>query len=287
MEAVRKLRSKVARAARVLLNQEWAFRNLTVYPDDVFLVSYPRSGNTWLRFLVGNLVRAEAPVTFANIESVVPSIYVNTDLALRKIPRPRILKSHEAFFAKYRKVIYIVRDPRDVAVSYYHYLIKYRQLPDGYPLADFVRRFMIDDFKDYFAPWGDHVQSWLAMRETRDAFLLLRCEDLMDDAARELAKVASFLNTPATAENLARAVELSSAKRMKSLEQKESRVWVSTKNSRQDMPFIRSAKSGGWKSSLPEEAALTIESAWGNVMQSLGYELATQAGRLPKVAARL
>lgn len=270
---------RIQRAARIILGLERAGRNLTVYPDDVFLVSYPRSGNTWLRFLVGNLIHPETPATFANIEAFVPSIYVNRDAKLRALPRPRVLKSHESFFGKYRKVIYIVRGPRDIAVSYYHYQIKYRQLPPGFPLEEFVPLLIADNFEGLYGPWGDHVMSWLAMRDTRDAFLLLRYEDLMQNPARELAKVAALLGIPAAPERVRQAVERSSANRMSSLEKEQSRQWVSTKKSRQDIPFVRAAGCGQYKSALSEESVRQIESAWGAVMLSLGYELATSSPR--------
>jgi hypothetical protein len=258
------------------LGLERAGRNATVFPDDVFLVSYPRSGNTWLRFLVGNLIHPESPTTFANIETFVPSIYVNRDAQLRSLPRPRVLKSHEAFFGKYRKVIYIVRDPRDIAVSYYHYQIKYRQLPSGFPLEAFVPLFIEDNFEGLYGPWADHVMSWLAMRDTRDAFLLLRYEDLRENPVRELAKVAGLLGIPAADERVRQAVERSSANRMSSLEKEQSRQWVSTKKSRQDIPFVRAAGSGQYKSALSEESVRQIEAAWGHTMLSLGYELAAR-----------
>ena len=47
-------------------------RNFPVFPDDTFLVSYPRSGNTWTRFLIANLISHDEPVTFANIEKKIP-----------------------------------------------------------------------------------------------------------------------------------------------------------------------------------------------------------------------
>src|SRR5580658_693434 len=87
----------IAQAGRVLTGQQIAGRGLTAFPDDIFLVSYPRSGNTWTRFLLGNLIYQDDPVTFSNIESRIPEIYFNYDRFLRQLPRPRMLKSHECF----------------------------------------------------------------------------------------------------------------------------------------------------------------------------------------------
>jgi hypothetical protein len=75
----------------VVTGKQVAGRGLTVFSDDVFLVSYPRSGNTWTRFLLGNLIYQDEPVTFANIESRIPEIYFNPDHKMRKLPRPRII----------------------------------------------------------------------------------------------------------------------------------------------------------------------------------------------------
>jgi hypothetical protein len=92
--------------------------------DAVFLVSFPKSGNTWSRFLIGNLTHPEEPVTFANVDRIVPDIYGTAANDIRAMPPPRVFKSHEAFDPRYRRVIYIVRDPRDVAVSSYHFARK-------------------------------------------------------------------------------------------------------------------------------------------------------------------
>src|ERR1700745_392531 len=135
---------------RVLMGQIPAGRRLTVFPDDVFLVSYPRSGNTWTRFLIGNLLNPDEPVSFTNIETRVPEIYFNPDRILRHLPRPRLLKSHECFQPLYKCVIYITRDPRDVAVSFYHHHIKAGNLPDNYPLDDYVPRFVQGEFDPAF-----------------------------------------------------------------------------------------------------------------------------------------
>jgi hypothetical protein len=102
---------------RYVLGWDRAGRDFRVYPDDVFVVSYPRSGNTWTRFLIANLIYQDDPVTFANVEQRIPDIYTSSKRHLKKLPRPRMIKTHEYFDPRYKKVVYIVRDPRDVALS--------------------------------------------------------------------------------------------------------------------------------------------------------------------------
>lgn len=267
-----------AEAARVFLQRKKAGRALTVLPDDVFLVSYPRSGNTWTRFLIAHLMNYREPATFANIESRVPEIYLFPDQVLLGVPRPRVLKSHECFDPRYKRIIHIVRDPRDVAVSHYHYSIKRRVLAENFPIEQYLPRFLAGDVTptmESYGCWGDHVRSWLALRGGHHDFLALRYEDMLENGERELRKVATFLGLDSNPERLSRAVELSSSVHMRKLEKEQSKEWKLTKGTRQDCPFIRSATCGTWKSVLPWECVLAIESAWGPLMQSLGYQLAT------------
>jgi Sulfotransferase domain len=269
----------IAQMARVLTGRQMAGRNPTIFPDDIFFVSYPRSGNTWGRFLIGNLIFQDDPVTFANIESRLPEIYFNPDRAMRRLPRPRILKSHESFQPQYPRVIYIVRDPRDVAVSFYHHNIKAGNIADDYAIEDFVPRFIDGEFDAKWGSWADHVLSWLLLRQDSHSFILLQYESMKQQPETELARVATFLQhcsfgaIDASHEKLQRAVELSSPERMRALEKQQASQWALTRETRSDKPFVRSATAGGWKSQLPEQSVAAIESAWGEIMQTLGYEL--------------
>lgn len=277
----------LTQAGRVLTGRQLAGRGVTVYPDDVFLVSYPRSGNTWTRFLLGNLLYPDAPVTFSNIESRIPEIYFNRDRVLRELPRPRMLKSHESFQPHYPHVIYVVRDPRDVAISFYHHNVKARNITDDYPLNSFVPRFIAGEFDQRFGSWRDNVLSWVSLRGENPNFMMLRYEDMKRDAAGALLHVVAFLEhcsfrkIDSSPEALRQAIELSSPERMRTLEKEEAANWVLTRSTRSDKPFVRTAKAGEWKSQLAPESVAAIESAWGDLMQSLGYELSSGSKAVP------
>jgi hypothetical protein len=276
-------------AARRVLGQHHPGRNLTVYSDDVFIVSYPKSGNTWSRFLIGNLLHPQEPANFANINRIIPDPEALSVRQLSHLARPRILKSHQYFDPRYQRVIYIVRDPRDVALSQYHFQIKRRVIANGHPVEQFVDRF-ITGATGIYGSWGENVGSWIATRHASSDFLLVRYEDLITDAIHEMERIAHFLGIAATRQIIAQAVERSSATQMRKLETDQSRMWSTTKDTRQDIPFVRAAAAGGWKSELSEKSVLQIENAWAPLMKWLGYDLlmpARESGELAAAVAML
>ncbi len=267
---------KLIRGTQLALGLHHPGRNLEVWPDDVFILSFPKSGNTWTRFLIANLLHPEESVNFGNIDRLIPELEGLTKRQLERVPRPRIMKSHAYFDARFQKVIYIVRDPRDVVVSQFHYYRKRRRIGDDYSIEQFVTRFVAGATSDY-GSWSDNVASWLATRQNSPNFLLLRYEDMLARTGEELTRVASFLGVRATPDLLAQAVERCSADQMRKLEGTNATAMV-TKDMRQDIPFVRAAKSGGWRTELPEPAVAQIEAQWGHLMTYLGYELRFPTG---------
>jgi hypothetical protein len=267
----------LSRVSDVLFRHTLLEREITVFDDDTFLTSYPRSGNTWTRFLVGNFLNPNEPVSFLNVERLVPDMYKTADWVLRRRPRPRVLKSHESFDARYRRVIYIVRDPRDVAISNYHWEMKLRSVRDGCPIEEFVPLWMSGNFWRRIGSWADHVNSWLATRQGHDGFIVMRYEDLQANPHRELARLAEFMGVEPDPARIDRAIERSSAANMRKMEETQGKKWVATFHTRSDKPFVRKASSGGWRAVLPPQTVAYMEERWSGVMKQLGYPLSTEA----------
>ncbi len=272
--------------ATYLLGTDLAGRNFAVRPDDTFLVSYPRSGNTWTRFLIANLVYPGGRVSFGNIEKLIPDTSSQSNKTLKSTPRPRIIKTHEYFDHRYPKTIYIVRDPRDVALSYYDFHRRYMHIDDNVPLDRFIEGFISGQLISAgWGTWAENVASWVYAREHSDRFLLLRYEDMLKDTEAELKRIAVFMGIDPEPARLQQAVQYSTAERMRKMEKEQEAEWLATlgtvvrnaqkKHLRRDIPFVGGAKSGGWRVNMPEPSVSQIESAWGQLMTKVGYELVT------------
>ena len=75
-------------------------RSIKVFESDIFIVSYPKSGNTWLRFLIGNLIYNEDQVLFSNIEEKIPDIYQNSGNFFETFSKAKNIKKSRIFRSK-------------------------------------------------------------------------------------------------------------------------------------------------------------------------------------------
>lgn len=267
-----KLAWRLSLPARDALRGRSAGRHLTVRDSDVFLVSFPRSGNTWVSFLMGNLVTRDEPVTFENLHLFVPDIYSHHESHLLSLPPPRVLKSHEVFSPAYPRVIYVVRDPRDVVVSFFHYQRKFRQIDDALSLDDFTERF-IDGRVGAFGSWGEHIGCWVGAREADPRFLLVRYEDLSADPAAQLRRIVGFMGVGADDARIAWAIDQSSRPNMQRLEREAAQRMPYLKESRQDVLFVRSATTGSWRTELDPAWGRRMTARWGRALAMAGYDL--------------
>jgi len=241
---------------------------LKVYPDDVFIVSYPRSGNTWMRFLVGGLA-FQKDINFDNMEQYVPDIHRCTHSHLESLDRPRYLKSHEPYDARYPKVIYLIRDPRDVAVSYYKWLLKFNKTTQT--LDSFIVGFINNETR--YGGWGNHVSSWYQNAErVKKKALFIRYEDLLEDTVGQLLKTASFLELDCSQDCIADVVANNAFTRMQKKEEaaQDNDLFRGT---RANIKFIRKGTAGEWREHLSTNQVVLFANSFGELASRFGYEL--------------
>jgi len=234
---------------------------LKLTEQDVFLVSYPRSGNTWVRFLIANVIKPHnMGIDFHNVQEFVPELGRDNKIISRLTP-PRVIKSHALYQPSYPKVIYLVRDGRDVYVSYYYYRLN--QLEAGTSFSDFIRK---EDL--YPCSWDMHIQSWYEASLQQSNILFIRYEDLLKDAEIEISRMMDFTGIEVSREIIIKAIEDSKFEKMKKIDQDKGRKY--TPSGVKD--FVRKGKSGTWRKEFtPDDMAYFKETA-GDLLIKMGYE---------------
>ncbi|AKH67849.1 sulfotransferase family protein [Spongiibacter sp. IMCC21906] len=248
-----------------------ARNNIDFRPTDIFLVSYPKSGNTWLRNLIANLVYHGQELDIEAIDKYVPDVYKTRQYKLRAMTGRRYLKSHEYFDDRYKCVINVVRDPRDVCVSYYFYLKKNYAISDEMGIDDFCKIFVNGEV-DNFSSWSEHVGSWASINKNSKKYLLVRYEDIRLRPMELISEVASFVGVDVSAGGALHIIsEKISFESMKEAEKKSEKKWKEVANTRSDIMFMRQGISGGWVDHLSEESVRLIEDTFRKEMKEYGY----------------
>ena len=266
------LRKRIVGTARRHLSSASAGRRVSVSDSDVFVTSYPKSGNTWVRFLIANTLHPDGTTDFFNINQRVPDIYTLPDHKLLELASPRYLKSHEYFDPRYPSVLYVVRDVRSVIVSYFNHLQLIGSIPENESIDDFVGRFLSGNVNRY-GSWKENVLSWIRVRECDNSrFKLIRYEDLKSDCVVELGSIATYLNLEKSQEELQTIAELSSFKRMKELEKNGiDKTMLSKKHRNVKAGFVRSGGTSDWEQALSSRSMDRIYEDCGDLLNELGY----------------
>jgi len=251
------------------------YQHQTDIPDnytssDVFLVSYPKSGNTFLRFLIANAIKVhfdkEVNVNWFTIQQIIPDIHIST--AIRQqgpfgiSSLPRIIKSHNSYNRYYKNVILLVRDPRDIMVSYFHYLRSQNRLPKQADLSQVVR-----DPNKGIKAWNEHTKSWLGKYRSGQNIRYYKFEDLVGNTANTLSQIMGLLGLKLSENEISEVVEICSKENMRDLEE-GSRPSMAVEN--HDKNFVRKGKVEEGTELSPSEKTL-IEQEAEEMMKKVGY----------------
>lgn len=245
---------------------------------DAAVVSFGKSGRTWLRVMLSHFYKVrhgldgEMLIEFDNMHR-------------RDRGIPRLLFTHDNYLGDHtgngrsktdydaRRVVLLVRDPADTAVSQYHQW-KYRMRPHKKLLNDYPREGEDPDLFEFVMDERGGIprivrfmNDWAAALPRMERSLLVRYEDLRSDTATELDRLLCFLGTPGDAKAVQDAVDYASFERMRARESagtgmadSGSRLTATDRNN-PDSFKTRRARVGGYRDDFTSEQAARID-AW-------------------------
>ncbi|XP_065272615.1 sulfotransferase 2B1-like [Emys orbicularis] len=177
--------------------------------SDVVIVTYPKSGTTWMQEILtlihskGDLEPAKTIPNWARAPWLEHTYF--KDL-LQETRGPRLITTHlpcqvlaPALRKSKAKVIYMARNPKDVAVSFYHFHKMAKFLPDPGSFEDFLIRFL--DGTVQYGSWFDHVKGWLSQQAELELFYITY-EDVHKELGRSVEQLADWLGCPLQPEEI-------------------------------------------------------------------------------------
>ena len=268
----------------------------------IWLASYPKSGNTWARaFLHNLLVKDDKPVDINALDSFClgesKGAYYNqldprplTELSDKEVAELR-LKVHELlttaspdsvfvkthnYLGEWEEVplvnmectagaIYILRNPLDVTISFsHHFGITIDETIEQMANLEMGTPTTLTSVRQVYGSWSSNVKSWT--QQPNSAVHVLRYEDMTMKPFKACRDMARFLGLNPPRKRLQRAIEFSSFKVLKAQEEKHGFVERSA-----HARFFRAGKMGQWRGVLSEEQVATIVSHHREQMERFGY----------------
>jgi hypothetical protein len=258
-----------------------------------WVAAYPKSGSTWVRGLLrtylGGVVLDVADNGLMSYQAVsthpVTELTVWQEVQIRGAAlfclstgannNPTLVKTHHLFgeiagiplFAPAfcRRVVYVVRDPRDIACSLAHHFDT-----DYVAAVNFMRSNSVlkdsDGYKlDHIVgTWSTHVKSWTEQEKV--STIIIRYEDLMDDPVKELSEIVVAMEWDLDEDRILTAVETNQFSVLQEQEQK-----VGFHEAMPHGPFYRRGIVGSWKDELDPKLVEQIEQDHEEMMKEYGY----------------
>jgi alcohol sulfotransferase len=243
---------------------------------DIVVVSFGKSGRTWLRVMVSHLFRVMYGLpdnailgfdNFHNLNRAVPKVFFTHDNYIKDFTGD--FETKQPFYDK--RVVLLARDPRDVAVSQF-FQWKFRIKPSKVAINNYPPRgsdislfdFVTGDNGGAMKAVCDYLNLWAAEADKVGHFHLLRYEDLRAEPHRKLRELLDFMQVDASDEHVDAAVEYSSYENMKKMESKQQfrlaggRMMPRDKDNPNSYK-VRRAKVGGYRDYFTDDEVAAID----------------------------
>ena len=276
----------------------------------IWLASYPKSGNTFLRSLITSYIYSENGIFnfdllkkikqfptnefFENLgidvsnKNQVSQNYINAQVEINKNSKITFLKTHSSFCKMFNKynftdlqnslgVIYIVRDPRNVATSFAHHNSKSLKNTVDLMINPLAIGNELNQVETYLGSWNFNYNSWKVFKSS-NRYYLLKYEDLIFDTKNSFEKVLNFINYdlkfPISIEDrkIEKVIDETNFSKMRDLEKKvgfdEAKI---NDNTGKVVPFFNLGPKNNWKKNLDDKSISILEKSFKDEMKELGY----------------
>ncbi|XP_077166733.1 interferon-induced, double-stranded RNA-activated protein kinase-like [Paroedura picta] len=235
-----------------------ALEGLEARKDDVLIVAYPKCGTNWTLHILNEMVTAipdnkDLPLLgrFQMLEFGPPEKVQN----LKNHPSPRIFATHlyyddipKSFFEKKTKILVIFRNPKDAAVSYFHFYNKNPLLPTIPSWDEFFQKFMSSQvcFKSYF----DHALVWDKHIDDEN-IKIITYEDMKENLYEEVKQIAEFYGFSLPDETIQSITEKATFKEMSNLSHETHGSFAPI--------LFRKGAVGDWKTLFTEDQSKEVD----------------------------
>lgn len=252
------------------------------------IVSYPKSGNTWVRFLLASYLLG--PITRSDmVEERIPYLEQKTDAAAVLAQKPPLAKTHELhgnwlpMFEHIERFVYIIRNPKDVLLSNLNFrkLVATKEVAAHLTDAGYAEHFIQHGGEFEWITFGygtleENIASWLD--KPPYPHLLIRYEDMKADTAPAFRKILDFLSIPVDEQRLQQAIKASTFDQVKALEVREKFAGKSPKlfsagKTRQNrsVNFMNQGKVRGSLAHISPALDKAFDERFAGLMARLGY----------------
>ncbi|XP_069056754.1 sulfotransferase 2B1-like isoform X2 [Pleurodeles waltl] len=225
-----------------------------VLDDDVFNITYPKTGTTWMIEIL-SLIRSKGDPTWTRtVPNWDRAPWIEGSDALEKFDsmslKPRHITSHlskkifcRSFFSSKAKVIYTVRDPKDVLVSLYYFSKMTIFYKDPGTFEQFFELFLKGEIP--YGSWFDHVNGWMELCGQSN-FLLLTYDNLKQDLRGTVEKICKFLGEELDDKAIDLVVKHATFENMKDNKMANFSL-LADMFDQSKSPFMRKGISGDWR----------------------------------------